>query len=316
MYPASYAKPQPCGLGFEWTLEGDRFVKRLIRRSNASLEAIQWIDSMQNDSRFVDKNGLRQRIQSAWWGEEKQLGTIDKPMFVDGYVRVDDEEYVLEYNGCAYHGCSKCKTEYLGSPQKIKDDAVRIRKLKKKYTVIEITSCEWYKQRQNPEVIQNPTISPFLHETSKSEAELIRAIEEEIIFGFCVIDLTPTEAARKWESANWGPLFEHIDVTYDMLPSWMAKEVDKKDYPKRQLVQTFDATNYFCSTRMAKFYIDHGYKITKLHQLIEYEPAAVLQMFHDKVWNLRSEATRDGNKCLAQAAKNAFNARKSNIYII
>ena len=105
MYPATYREDMPCGRGFEWTLGNNGiFYKKLMCDKNISLSSIQWIASMENDSRFVDRSGKRCKIKYGWNAEEVKLGSY----FVDGYCKVDDKEYVLEYDGCYFHGCDKC----------------------------------------------------------------------------------------------------------------------------------------------------------------------------------------------------------------
>ena len=309
MYPAGYKNNQPVGLGFEWTNNDGIFKKKLIRNSNASLEAIQWIDSLRHDPKLIDKCGKRQAIRTAWFGSEINVGTTDRPIYVDGHCVVDGKVYVYEYDGCPFHFCTEdgCDIEYIASPEKITDDIARRKFLHKNFHLQYITSCEWYKQRKS---VTNPGISPLLHHTSVTEETLLQHIINGTVFGFVVIDLFPTKAAKKFELANWGPIFERQTVEFDMLPVWMRVNADEKQYPKQILCQTFHAEKYFCSVNLARFYVEHGYKITKLHHFVEFEGKPVLEEFYQKVYDMRVQATEDSNKCLQAAAKNTANSRK------
>jgi len=306
MYPAGYKNDQPTGLGFEWyqNSSGD-FSKKLIKNSTASLEGIAWIDSLRNEAYLVDGNGERQVIRSAWFGSEVNVGTTEKPIYVDGHCVVDEKVYVYQYNGCAWHYCNTCETKFIANPEKIIDDIEKRKYLHDNYNLVEITSCEWYKQRKS---ISNPGISPLLHHHSVKQDVLLDHIKTNRMFGFCVVDLFPTEAAKKWELANWGPIIERPMVEYTMLPEWMKASVNEKQYPKETLTQTFHAEKYFCSTKLLQFYVEHGFCVTKLHTFIEFEPKPVLTNFYKTCYHLRVKATIENNHCLAAAAKNTANA--------
>jgi len=87
----------PTGRGFDWTIQRNgTFHRKLIGPKSISLASVQWLDAMNSDKRFVDKNGVRQFIQCGWRSEELKFGNYP----VDGYVKVDDMEYFLQFDGC------------------------------------------------------------------------------------------------------------------------------------------------------------------------------------------------------------------------
>ena len=97
MYVSTFNKEMPTGRGFEWSLQSNGTYKRkLIAADQYSMGCVEWMDYMNNDPRFLDKNGVRQYIQHAWNGSEVMIGNYP----VDGYVRVDDQTYVLQFDGC------------------------------------------------------------------------------------------------------------------------------------------------------------------------------------------------------------------------
>jgi len=107
MYPSTFRDDMPTGRGFEWTMKNGRLTKTLMTNKKISMESIQWLGYMQNDSRFISKNGERCRIISGWDSEEVLIGRFS----LDGYCVVDDIKYALEYDGCAWHGCKRCGKE-------------------------------------------------------------------------------------------------------------------------------------------------------------------------------------------------------------
>ena len=104
MYPSIFREDMPTGRGFEWSLKDNHLTKKLMSNKKISIESIQWLGYMQNDPRFINKNGEKCRIISGWNSEEVTVGKYS----VDGYCIVDDQKYALEYDGCLWHGCSRC----------------------------------------------------------------------------------------------------------------------------------------------------------------------------------------------------------------
>ena len=97
MYVSTYNKEMPTGRGIEWVSKSQStFEKKLISGSNISMGSVEWIDYMNNDTRFIDSKGVRQYIQHGWNGSEVKIGNYD----VDGYVKVDEIEYALQFDGC------------------------------------------------------------------------------------------------------------------------------------------------------------------------------------------------------------------------
>ena len=105
MYPATFREDMPCGRGFEWTDSNGYLAKKLMCDKNISLSSIQWISSMENDTRFIDRLGKRCEIKYGWNSEEVEIGKY----YVDGYCKVDEKEFALEFDGCYFHGCDDCK---------------------------------------------------------------------------------------------------------------------------------------------------------------------------------------------------------------
>ena len=97
MYVSTFAKEMPTGLGLEWNPRpSGKFYSSLMGPHNCSLSCVQWIDFMNNDPRFVDRSGKRQYIQHAWNRAEVRIGRYP----VDGFVQVDEQPYILQYDGC------------------------------------------------------------------------------------------------------------------------------------------------------------------------------------------------------------------------
>ena len=98
MYVSTFNKKMPCGRGFEWTNLGNgQFKKKMMAPKSCSLASVQWLDWMnQTDERFIDSNGVRQRIRHGWNASEVVIENYP----VDGFVKVDGVTFILQFDGC------------------------------------------------------------------------------------------------------------------------------------------------------------------------------------------------------------------------
>ena len=82
MYVSTYNEKFPTGLGFKWILEenSDFLKKTLLTKKNISISSIEWISTIQQSSKFIDKQGKRCKIRYGWNSEECSIG----PYSVDG----------------------------------------------------------------------------------------------------------------------------------------------------------------------------------------------------------------------------------------
>ena len=98
MYVSTYREEMPTGRGFEWTPVGAQFRKKLIGPKQLSLASLEWLEFMNHDTRFIDKHGVRQRIQHGWSGAEVTIENYP----VDGFVSVDGKNFILQFDGCYF----------------------------------------------------------------------------------------------------------------------------------------------------------------------------------------------------------------------
>ena len=101
MYVSVFAADMPTGRGFEWVKEptSNKFFSRLIAAKGVSKACVQWMDYVNaTDDRFVDESGVRQSIIHGWNATEVKIGNYP----VDGYVKVDNKVYILQFDGCQF----------------------------------------------------------------------------------------------------------------------------------------------------------------------------------------------------------------------
>ena len=54
-----------------------------------------------------------------------------------------------------------------------------------------------------------------------------------------------------------------------------------------------EAKKILLYTPLIKWYLDHGLRLTAVHQLVEYEPGKLFSWFPEEVENARREADKD-----------------------
>ena len=92
---------------------------------------------------FVDKNGDRIRIINGWYCSEKIYGGYP----VDGVVQIDDQLYLINFDGCFWHECSCVDGQKINHRRKPKEeDEQRNNVLRNFGTLIIIKSCEFQKE--------------------------------------------------------------------------------------------------------------------------------------------------------------------------
>ena len=101
LYLWAQNQPLPLSPGLLWEKSSNRYTKRTMIQG-VSRGQIEWLMWLQTEPICVDRNGVRQQIQHAYFQGEKHV--CEKP--VDGFFTKDGEEFYLEYYGCHYHpGC-------------------------------------------------------------------------------------------------------------------------------------------------------------------------------------------------------------------
>ena len=205
-----------------------------------------------------------------WNSKEVQIGQF----YVDGYAVVDGRKIVYEYNGCAYHSCGRCQQVRV-----YKNDEEARRQYFASLpdvTVVEISSCEWYAQKFTIKDFE-PKISPLLWKKEAHFTEILDLVSVEKVNGFLIVDICRDEGSQKWINLNWAPIFKKADVFYSDLSPWMRQQYENGEFPQKQIVQSMHAEKLLLHTSLVKFYMSHGFRVTKIHKFYEYEPSKCLK---------------------------------------
>jgi hypothetical protein len=98
----------------------------------------------------------------------------------------------------------------------------------------------------------------------------------------------------KSKFAEMLPIFKNVEVSRDDIGDHMrqyAVDHDIMSQPRKSLVGSMFGEKIMVISPLLKWYVEHGLKVTQIHQVVEYTPATCFQKFGEQV----SEARRAGD---------------------
>ena len=146
----------------------------------------------------------------------------------------------------------------------------------------------------------------------------MKAIKDGEVFGFIQCDVSsPDEMIAKHLKNGFlfPPVITKQTIEDDMLSPFM-KELHNQNpkKPEASPVQTYHGDNVFLFTPMVQLYLDIGLKISNITEVVQYYPGKCFLPFANRVVQLRSEATRDGDDAKQLTAKLFGNSGKYESY--
>ena len=129
--------------------------------------------------------------------------------------------------------------------------------------------------------------------TTKSSRNVLKGK----VFGFVQVDIeVPDEIYDKF--SEMVPLFVILgipdcDIT-DEMKIYMEKTSRKTVKGTKKLLGGMKAKKILLYTTLIEWYLQHGLKLTAVHQLIEYKPGMPFSWFPEEVANARREADKTG----------------------
>ena len=327
LYGKGVSMKQPVGRGIEYRKENSYFLwKPLHSSDNYSIEALDWLNYQQ--SKFLKSDGSRHVIRHAMNHGEMTLfdespnepfrSKIYKP---DGYLKIGDQEFIFEYDGCAFHVCPhNCITSRRARQGGRKLRAVDARNAfyESRGQLITITSCEWNRVRHSLEPYKNYT-SIFFNRKRILENEIFEKIKSGEFFGLVMCDVKSSDSAKeKFSKLNFPPVFCHLPIREDMVhPEYLTILKERKtQFPlDRVLTLTYQAKQILLTSETAKFYMEVGVELSNISRAYEYEQANPLAHFVKEVTDQRKAATRSGNKALQDVFKLVMNSSYGNGFI-
>ena len=294
--------PSSAGVCYRRKQDNTFECKLMQTRVGWSLEAVRWLDYMQTQSMFKGY-----RIQHALNIGEKLVTVDNRSYKVDGYVQVDGQAYILQYDGCAYHNCS-CAISKKSVFTKV-DDRQRDHDLSNIGVLIKMKTCQW-NSFQKPKF--KSSIATFFNNDEITENDILNSVASGEFYGLIQVDIaSPPDVVNHFLKLNHPPIFQHIQVDQDMINENFKEilKTKKIKFPlEKQLTLGFNAKSYLMTTDLAMFYLSKGLKLSNLCIAIEYPRTRPLEKFVNLVTNKRKEATRLKDNNLQQTFKLVMNS--------
>ena len=122
----------------------------------------------------------------------------------------------------------------------------------------------------------------------------------EKLFGALEVDLHVPDNL-KFKFAEMPPIFKNVEVSRDDIGDHMrqyAVDHDIMSQPRKNLVGSMFGEKIMVISPLLKWYVEHGLKVTQIHQVVEYTPATCFQKFGEQVSEARRARDADPNKTL------------------
>ena len=242
-------------------------------------------------------------IQHQMNAKEKRVGR--RNIAVDGFDKTTQTIY--QYHGCYYHGhecVDKVYNELKKRPmaelrEETKAMTTYIELLG--YTVVEMWECEWQKLKKTDQSVKD-----FIRQRTNlrakkefTEAELVEAIKKDKLFGTVECDIQVPEHLHAYFK-EMPPIFKNTEISREDIGDLMKNYAIKHkimSQPRRSLISSYFGEKILLTTPLLKWYLEHGLVITKIYQVVQWEPLACFRSFGNTV----SAARRTGDKHPDQA---------------
>ena len=301
LYLWAIGEPQPCGGYVRWKPDDDYKFKA---HSNLEYEDMfHWMDYLQQSENIKI---LHQRNHSS----EIRIG----PYLVDGYD--PETKTVYEFNGCYHHGCSVC-----GYDKSDKGKELKIRtEAREKYlfeqtdvvaNVRTIWSHEFTRKMKKKSEDYDADLLPFVksrqppfysaHKYAKiSEERLLKAVRDSELFGFLEVDIhVPQHLYAKFEEMP--PLFCNVAVKFEDIGEYMQNYVREHNLsrkPRKVLASGMKGEKMLLSSPYLRWLLLNELVVTKIHQVVEYNPSPCFKEFVNQVSEARRVGDIDPNQAI------------------
>jgi G:T-mismatch repair DNA endonuclease (very short patch repair protein) len=258
-----------------------------FKQSKQGTEWLKWLKHSQ---------GLN--LISAINSREKRLGRRRIP--VDGWDASTNTAY--QYHGCYYHGC-QCRLTT--SAEKKKPELQKQRRertheisqylLSLGIKLVEMKECEWSHTKDVDSEVQEfvESLNMPKHPQNMTEENIKKQLKDGSLFGLAEVNIE-VPAELKTHFSEMTPVFKHATITKENVSPLMqqfANDNKLMTTPTQSLIGSYTGEKIMLATPLLQWYLQHGLVITKVYQVVEFQPHPCFKKFADAV----SEARRAGD---------------------
>ena len=170
------------------------------------------------------------------------------------------------------------------------------------YNLEELWECEWKQMKENMPELRRFISVQFRRSIDKiktmTEREILDAVKDNTLFGMVECDIKVPEERRDY-FAEMTPIFKNTQVSKSDIGDHMkayAEDHNLLNQPRKTLIGSYQATNILLATPLLQWYLSHGLKVTKIHQVIQYWRDDCFRNFGEQVSTARRAGDADPNQ--------------------
>jgi len=131
-----------------------------------------------------------------------------------------------------------------------------------------------------------------------SEQEIIEEIKAGSLFGMVECDLETPEDL-KLAFSEFQPISKHANVSREDIGDLMKEFAIQNNLlksPTKALLNSYHGTKMLFATPLLKWLLEHGLRVTKIYQVVQYTPSECFKDFGQEVMDARRQGDLDPSK--------------------
>ena len=263
--------------------------------------AIEWLEWVAHKERIH----IRHQLNNV----EKRVG--DRKLPVDGFN--PETRTVYQFHGCYWHGhdCALNRGKEFNEKRKkpmaelLEETRANTEYIRSKgYRVVELYECEWRQLKRTNRELQRFIATEVRRTLDKVEVmsteRILSEVRNERLFGCVEVDIhVPPHLKEKF--TEMCPIFKNTNISREDIGEYMqsyAEENKIMAQPRRSLIGSLKGEKILLATPLLKWYLEHGLKVTKVYQVIEFTPKPCFKPFGDAVSDARRAGDADPSKAI------------------
>ena len=263
--------------------------------------AIEWLEWVAHKERIH----IRHQLNNV----EKRVG--DRKLPVDGFN--PETRTVYQFHGCYWHGhdCALNRGKEFNEKRKkpmaelLEETRANTEYIRSKgYRVVELYECEWRQLKRTNRELQKFIATEVRRTLDKVEVmsteRILSEVRNERLFGCVKVDIhVPPHLKGKF--TEMCPIFKNTNISREDIGEYMqsyAEENKIMAQPRRSLIGSLKGEKILLATPLLKWYLEHGLKVTKVYQVIEFTPKPCFKPFGDAVSDARRAGDADPSKAI------------------
>lgn len=172
------------------------------------------------------------------------------------------------------------------------------------YRVIDLWECQWLEMKKTNRDLQRFIAAklrrPFDRVQSPSQEQILEAVITEKIFGCVLCDIEVPDSLKDYFS-EMCPIFKNIEICPEDIGDQMkafAKQHNIMRRPRQSLIGSMKGKKILLATPLLKWYLEHGLKVSRVYEIIEYTLKRCFEPFGHAVSDARRAGDADPSKAI------------------